>query len=785
MPRTRLALRAEPLEDRLTPSDVGTLDLTFGVGGKVVQNTAGTFSDVAVDSVGRVVVVGTSLDAVGGGMLVLRFNADGTPDTAFGTGGTVRLDISENSGDSATGVAIDANNNIVVVGNSPFPSQMVFFRLAAADGAMDPTFGVGGTGLLSVTPPSGSLGLLSGRVVLDPGGNIYAVGTSLGTSLGSADGTTDDIAVVRVTADGSRLDPAFNGGAIKLLGANPISADEGFAIALDPLGRIVVGGQSGQSGSAAGEFTPAVVRLLADGTPDTAFNGGKVRVLPGPLETYSRAPVLVAADAAGNVYVGTTVVAKMNADGTPDTTFGTFGAVTLASPNVYFGVAGLAVTPAGRIVVGGTTGVGTGPGAPSPLTDFVAAQLLPDGTLDPAFNSNGSPPGQLVFDLGNNAYDVAHAMAIARDGKIVIAGGTNAAVEVARVIGRLPVAQERPRNLSVGESVDGFTNVYAPTAAGGYDNPPARQIQEPTLFPAVRPATGDFNGDGVEDTVLVTGPGTTTQMKVINGKDGSVLLNPVDPFGDPGFTFGAFVTAGDIDGDGRAEWVVTPDLRGGPRVIIFGLNTDGSLRLVANFFGIQDPSFRDGARAALGDVNGDGIPDVFVIAAFNGGPRTALYDGKDVLVAAGQNRQPNKLVGDFFAAPSGQDEGRGGRSIAVGDVNGDGVADLIVTGDNLLGTGNQVVIFSGADLIGGKFPGFGATPLANFTVSGQSPSALVSLAAVNADGDSRADVAVGSGAGQPSLVKVYLGRNLTRSAEPNSTSLDPFGTITLNGVFVG
>jgi hypothetical protein len=176
---------------------------------------------------------------------------------------------------------------------------------------------------------------------------------------------------------------------------------------------------------------------------------------------------------------------------------------------------------------------------------------------------------------------------------------------------------------------------------------------------------------------------------------------------------------------------------------------------------------------------------VFSIAAFNGGPRTALYDGKDVLGARAAGRDPSKLTGDFFAAPSGTDEGRGGRSIAVGDVNGDGRADLIVTGDNLLGTGNQVVIFSGADLIGGKFPGFGATPLANFAVSGQDPSALVLVAAVDADGDGHADLVVGSGAGQPSLVKVYLGKDLAGTTEPASTSFDPFGTATTNGVFVG
>jgi hypothetical protein len=309
----------------------------------------------------------------------------------------------------------------------------------------------------------------------------------------------------------------------------------------------------------------------------------------------------------------------------------------------------------------------------------------------------------------------------------------------------------------------------------------------------VRAASGDFNGDGIQDTVMITGPGTKTVMAVVNGKDGSLLVPPTDPFGDANFTFGGFVAAGDIDHDGRAEWVVTPELRGGPRVIIFHLLADGSFditspgqpSLVANFFGIGDSAFRDGDRPALGDVNGDGILDVFSIAAFNGGPRTALYDGKDVLISRAAGRDPFKLVGDFFAAPSGQDEGRGGRSIAVGDVNGDGKADLIVTGDNLLGTGNQIVIFSGADLLAGRFPGPGTTPLANFFVAGQPGSSLLSVAAINADGDKMADLAVGSGAGQPSLVKLYSGTNLTGAVEPASTTLDPFGTITLSGVFVG
>ena len=158
---------------------------------------------------------------------------------------------------------------------------------------------------------------------------------------------------------------------------------------------------------------------------------------------------------------------------------------------------------------------------------------------------------------------------------------------------------------------------------------------------------------------------------------------------------------------------------------------------------------------------------------------------RSVLVARSAGRDPAKLGGDFFASPDGQDTGRGGRAIAAGDVNGDGRADLIVTGDNLLGTGNEVTIYNGADLAAGKFPGGGASVLADFRVGGQSPSALVSVATTNADGDTKADLAVGSGAGQSSQVKVYLGKDVSGTTEPSSTQFDPFGTVTLNGVFVG
>src|SRR5207245_3358700 len=98
---------------------------------------------------------------------------------------------------------------------------------------------------------------------------------------------------------------------------------------------------------------------------------------------------------------------------------------------------------------------------------------------------------------------------------------------------------------------------------------------------------------------------------------------------------------------------------------------DGSL--LANFYGIDDPDFRGGARPAVGDLNGDGRQDLVVAAGFGGGPRVAFYDGTTVTSKAG----PAKLINDIFVF---EDTLRNGVFVAAGDLNGDGFADLIVGG---------------------------------------------------------------------------------------------------------
>src|SRR4051812_4671717 len=101
-------LTVEPLEERNTPSTGGLLDPTFGSGGVVTSSFSTRFDiaeDVLVQPDGKIVAGGwsnqgrTSYD-----FLVARYNADGTLDTSFGSGGRAATDFGGGA-DEASAVA--------------------------------------------------------------------------------------------------------------------------------------------------------------------------------------------------------------------------------------------------------------------------------------------------------------------------------------------------------------------------------------------------------------------------------------------------------------------------------------------------------------------------------------------------------------------------------------------------------------------------------------------------------------------------------------------------------
>jgi hypothetical protein len=168
---------------------------------------------------------------------------------------------------------------------------------------------------------------------------------------------------------------------------------------------------------------------------------------------------------------------------------------------------------------------------------------------------------------------------------------------------------------------------------------------------------------------------------------------------------------------------------------------------------------------AAGDITGDGVADIITGAGAGGGPHVKVFDG-----ATG------KVVASFLAYAPGF---RGGVSVAAGDVNGDGVVDVI-TGAGA-GGGPQVIVFDGAALRVGR-----ATPLLSFLAYAPGFRGGVWVAAGDVNADGRADIITGAGAGGGPHVEVFSGRDgsLLQSFlafDPSFTGGVRVGAIDANG----
>ncbi len=281
----------------------------------------------------------------------------------------------------------------------------------------------------------------------------------------------------------------------------------------------------------------------------------------------------------------------------------------------------------------------------------------------------------------------------------------------------------------------------------------------------VRTASADFNNDGVADLIVGTGPGSATQVRIFDGKTQAELFS-VDPF-EASFKGGVYVSAGDVTGDGIPDLAITPDEGGGPRADIYS-GAAGFPKLTA-FFGIDDVNFRGGARSAIADMTGDGVADLIVVAGFGGGPRVAAFDGKSLATT------PVKIIGDFFAFEQAL---RNGIFVTAGDINGDGFADLIAGGGP--GGGPRVLALDGKSLLSNQY-----VNLANFFAGDISSRGGIRVAVKDLDGDTKADLVVGSGAGAGSRVTGYLGKNIAADGTPTAQfDFDALAGFS-GGVFVG
>ena len=230
----------------------GTLDISFGTGGKVISDFGGTCdfaTSVAIQANGKIVVAGSSGATCEGpfDFGLARYNTDGTPDITFGTGGKVTTDFG-GTFDLALDVAIQADSKIVAAGFTD-ASGTRDFALARynANGSLDVNFGPGGR----VTTNFGGTRDQANGLAIQADDKIVAAGVS------NASGARD-FALARYNTDGT-LDISFGTGGRVTTDFG--GGDGGNAVAFEPKGKIVVAGSSNASST----FDFALARYSAGG----------------------------------------------------------------------------------------------------------------------------------------------------------------------------------------------------------------------------------------------------------------------------------------------------------------------------------------------------------------------------------------------------------------------------------------------------------------------------------------------------------------------------------------
>ncbi len=401
----------------------GSLDTTFGAstGYVVTDFLSGSDEarDVLVLSNGKILVVGHSY--VGGNfdLALAQYNADGSPDVSFG-GGTGKALSGIADDDTGYALAIQSDGKILVGGGTSLDFLLARFN---ANGTLDTSFGTGGR----VTTDFAINADFARSLIVQPDGKIILAGRAYSAS------TWTDFAVARYHSNGT-LDTSFNGtGKVMIdLGANV--QDDGYAVALQNDGQLLITGWSQAGGTA----DLALIRLTAAGTLDSSFGtAGKVITPVGSgsdfgldVKVQADGKVLVSgyAYASGNDFI----IVRYNTDGTLDTGFGTSGkVVTNFSGSSDDRSTRMFLQGDGKIVLaGGTTQGG--------IYDLAIARYNSDGSPDVTFNATNTLGGTrsytengaaVVLDSDVRIFDADLAAAGSYDGATLTLmrnGGANA-----------------------------------------------------------------------------------------------------------------------------------------------------------------------------------------------------------------------------------------------------------------------------------------------------------------------------------------------------------------------
>lgn len=338
-------------------------------------------------------------------------------------------------------------------------------------------------------------------LALQSDGKAVAVGRTHSSSWSLS---TFDIALARYNTDGT-IDNSFGTDGEVVVDVDG-DEDQGRAVVVQDDDKILVAGRA----HIGGQNDVLVMRFNADGTFDSSFDSDGIVTIDfhgfddQGLGLFLQADdkIVVAGErTASDGSTRSLAVVRLNADGTLDTSFDGDGkaVVDFGGPRAF--ARNVVIQLDGKLVVAGATETGEGGGS---TRDFALARLNPDGSLDTSFDDDGKQTVDINGDL-----DQAQALDIKSDGDIVLAGLTSQGSlatrdwALARFIGDtalLPVELTR-----FAATVDEEAVVFTWQTASETDNA-GFEVQHASPVASQRTATTAW-----EHVAFVEGAGTTRE----------------------------------------------------------------------------------------------------------------------------------------------------------------------------------------------------------------------------------------------------------------------------------